>query len=43
MPGPIGTGAFWTGIVDWVTGMSTEDATAEIQAAWDALDTGGGN
>ncbi len=37
MPGPIGAGAFWTGMVDFVGGKSAEDVTADIQRAWDAI------
>lgn len=37
MPGAIGAGAFWTGMVDFVSGSSAEDVTAAIQAAWDAI------
>ncbi len=37
MPGPIGAGAFWTGMVDFVGGKSAEDVTAAIQSAWDAI------
>jgi alpha-glucoside transport system substrate-binding protein len=37
MPGPIGTGAFWTAMVDFVTGATAEQVTAQVQAAWDAL------
>ena len=37
MPGAIGAGAFWTGMVDYTNGKSSEQVTAEIQAAWDAI------
>ena len=37
MPGPIGTGAFWTGMVDFANGKSSKDVAAQIQAAWDKL------
>jgi alpha-glucoside transport system substrate-binding protein len=37
MPGKIGAGAFWTGMVDYVGGKSAEDTAAEIQKAWDGL------
>ena len=37
MPGEIGAGAFWTGMVDYVTGASAEDAAASIQERWNAL------
>ncbi len=36
MPGAIGAGAFWTGMVDYSGGKSAEEVAAEIQAAWDA-------
>ncbi len=35
MPGPVGTGAFWTGIVDWVGGQSQLDGVLQlIDQAW---------
>jgi len=37
MPGAIGAGTFWTGMVDFVGGASAEDVAAQIQASWDAL------
>ncbi|MEM8824694.1 MAG: ABC transporter substrate-binding protein [Pseudomonadota bacterium] len=37
MPGEIGAGAFWTGMVDYVTGSSAEDVAAGIQERWNAL------
>ena len=37
MPGKIGAGAFWTGMVDFVGGKSSADMAAEIQKAWDAI------
>lgn len=37
MPGPIGTGAFWTAMVDFVGGKSAEQATADVQRAWDTM------
>jgi len=37
MPGKIGAGAFWTGMVDLVGGKSPQDVGAEIQKAWDAI------
>jgi alpha-glucoside transport system substrate-binding protein len=37
MPGKIGAGAFWTGMVDLVGGKSPQDVAAEIQKAWDAI------
>ncbi len=38
MPGEIGAGAFWTGMVDYTTGASAEDVAAGIQARWDAIE-----
>ena len=37
MPGEIGAGAFWTGMVDYTTGASAEDVTAAIQSRWDEI------
>jgi alpha-glucoside transport system substrate-binding protein len=37
MPGPIGAGAFWTGMVDYVNGKSAKDVADQVQAAWDKL------
>ena len=37
MPGPIGAGAFWTGMVDFVNGKSAQEVADQIQAAWDKL------
>jgi len=37
MPGAIGAGAFWTGMVDYVGGKSAEDVGKQIQATWDTL------
>ena len=37
MPGAIGAGAFWTGMVDFVSGASAEEVAADIQTAWDAI------
>jgi alpha-glucoside transport system substrate-binding protein len=37
MPGAVGAGTFWTGIVDWVTGrVSLEDALQRIDDSWPA-------
>ncbi|PJF41335.1 MAG: carbohydrate ABC transporter substrate-binding protein [Chloroflexi bacterium] len=38
MPAAIGSGAFWTAMVDFVSGESAEDVTAFVQAAWDDLE-----
>ena len=37
MPGAIGAGTFWTGMVDYVGGASAEDVTGAIQESWDAI------
>jgi alpha-glucoside transport system substrate-binding protein len=37
MPGAIGAGSFWTGMVDYTSGKSAEDVAAEIQDRWTAL------
>jgi alpha-glucoside transport system substrate-binding protein len=37
MPGKIGAGAFWTGMVDLVGGKSAEDVATDIQKSWDAI------
>lgn len=37
MPAAIGAGAFWTGMVDFVNGLSAQEAADQIQAAWDNL------
>ncbi len=38
MPGAIGAGAFWTGMVDYVGGESAESAAADIEEAWQSLE-----
>ncbi|MEM7613684.1 MAG: ABC transporter substrate-binding protein [Pseudomonadota bacterium] len=37
MPGAVGAGTFWTGMVDYTGGKSAEQVAAEIQASWEAL------
>ncbi len=37
MPGKIGAGAFWTGMVNYTGGKSAADVAADIQKAWDGL------
>lgn len=37
MPGKIGAGAFWTGMIDYVGGKDAKTAATEIQKAWDGL------
>lgn len=38
MPGAIGAGAFWTGMVDYVNGASAEEVAAGIEDAWAGLE-----
>lgn len=38
MPGRIGAGAFWTGMVDYANGASAEDVATQIQNVWSELD-----
>ena len=37
MPGAVGAGSFWTGMVDYVGGKSAQDVADDIQASWDAI------
>ncbi|MCD1632686.1 ABC transporter substrate-binding protein [Martelella mediterranea] len=37
MPGKIGAGAFWTGMVDFVGGQSAEQAATNIQNTWESI------
>ncbi|WP_370251848.1 ABC transporter substrate-binding protein [Nioella sp.] len=37
MPGAIGAGTFWTGMVDYAGGADAADVAAAIQESWDAL------
>ncbi|WP_413700954.1 hypothetical protein ACLKMH_03955 [Psychromonas sp. KJ10-10] len=37
MPGKIGAGAFWTGMVDYSGGKSAKEVGDDIQKTWDAL------
>ncbi len=37
MPGEIGAGAFWTGMVDYVTGADAATVAKSIQERWDAI------
>lgn len=34
MPGVVGAGSFWTGMVDWVNGKSTDEVLDTIEASW---------
>lgn len=37
MPGAIGAGTFWTGMVDYAGGKSADEVAGAIQKSWDAL------
>ena len=37
MPGGVGAGSFWTGMVDYAGGKAAADVAGEIQSSWDAL------
>lgn len=37
MPGKIGSGAFWTAMVDYAGGKSAEEVTKSVQKTWDGL------
>ena len=37
MPGKIGAGSFWTGMVDYVGGKDATAVATEIQKSWDAI------
>jgi alpha-glucoside transport system substrate-binding protein len=37
MPGAVGAGVFWTGMVDYAGGKPAADVGAAIQATWDTL------
>jgi alpha-glucoside transport system substrate-binding protein len=37
MPGKIGAGSFWTGMVDFVGGKSAQEAGDAIQKSWDGI------
>lgn len=37
MPGGVGAGAFWTGMVDYAGGKPAKKVAADIQKAWDSL------
>ena len=34
MPGAVGTGSFWTGVVDFVSGTDLETVLQSIDASW---------
>lgn len=37
MPGTVGAGSFWTGMVDYVGGAGAEEVAKAIQSSWDAV------
>jgi alpha-glucoside transport system substrate-binding protein len=37
MPGPVGTGAFWSGMVDYAGGAAAMDVARRIQKVWDDI------
>ena len=37
MPGAVGAGSFWTGMVDYAGGADAAEVAAGIQASWDAI------
>jgi alpha-glucoside transport system substrate-binding protein len=37
MPGAVGAGSFWTGMVDFVGGKSAQEVADGIQASWDSI------
>jgi len=37
MPGGVGAGTFWTGMVDYTGGKDAQAVASEIQSSWDAL------
>jgi alpha-glucoside transport system substrate-binding protein len=37
MPGAIGAGAFWTGMVDFAGGKSASEVASQIQDSWTAI------
>ncbi|MCU1508840.1 MAG: sugar transporter substrate-binding protein [Glaciihabitans sp.] len=34
MPGVVGSGSFWKGMVDWINGTSTDDVLSTIDKSW---------
>ncbi len=37
MPGAVGAGSFWTGMVDYVDGASAKSVAEDIQESWDSI------
>ncbi|MHA7179962.1 ABC transporter substrate-binding protein [Arthrobacter sp. MDB2-24] len=36
MPGAVGSNSFWSGIVNWINGSSTEEVTQTVEDSWPA-------
>ncbi|WP_405218827.1 ABC transporter substrate-binding protein [Agrococcus sp. Ld7] len=34
MPGAVGSGTFWTAMVDWVSGADTETVLSQVESSW---------
>jgi len=34
MPAAVGTGTFWTGMIDWLNGKPTKDVLDAIERSW---------
>jgi len=34
MPGAVGSGTFWAGMIDWINGAETEEVLTSIEAGW---------
>jgi alpha-glucoside transport system substrate-binding protein len=34
MPPAVGQGSFWTGMIDWTRGTSTDEVLDSIEASW---------
>ena len=34
MPGAVGSGTFWAGMIDWINGSPTDDVLASIEKGW---------
>jgi len=37
MPGAVGAGTFWTGMVDYVGGKDAQAVADDIQTSWEAI------
>ena len=34
MPGAVGSGTFWTGMVDWISGADTQSVLSSVEQSW---------